>query len=183
MKYRSSLSVSTYTSKSCEHSSITPQVRVKDNRLDESCVQGIERCLLVEEICSVFCKQKFYRLPLVSYFVATETKQRGFSWAVWMTKKMRQIIEKLVGVHQRAANMIYNPGGTAFRGKMKETSLPAWPPALTNGDWLIGHKYLKGVNSRDRKELFSVVQGDSRRSDGNESQNKDDLGSGASLMP
>lgn len=66
---------------------------------------------------------------------------------------------------------------------MKETSLPAWPLALTDRDWLIGHKYLKGVNSRDSEELFSVVQGDSRKSDGNESQNKDDLGSGASLMP
>lgn len=66
---------------------------------------------------------------------------------------------------------------------MKETSLPAWPPALTNRGWLIGHKYLKSVNSRDREKLFSVVQGDSRRNDGNESQNKDDLGGQASLMP
>lgn len=181
MKYRSSLSVSTYTPKSCEHSSITPQVRVKDNRLDESCVHPLERCLLVEEICSVFCKQKFYLLPSASYFVATEAT--GIFLSGVKDKKKRQIIEKLVGIHQRAAHMIYNPGGTAFRGKMKETSLPAWPPALTNRDWLIGHKYLKGVNSRDREELFNVLQGDSRRSDGNESQNKDDLGSGASFMP
>lgn len=72
--------------------------------------------------------------------------------------------------------MIYNPEGTAFRRKMKETSLPALPPVLTNRDRLIGHKYLKGVNSRDREKLFSVVQGDGRRSDGNGSQNKDDLG-------
>lgn len=67
--------------------------------------------------------------------------------------------------------------------KMKETSLFAWPPALTNGDWLMGPKYLEGVNSRDGEKLLSVVQGDRRANDGNESQNKDDLGSWASLMP
>lgn len=79
--------------------------------------------------------------------------------------------------------MIYQPEGTAFRGKMKETSLPAWPLALTNKDRLIRHEYLKGVNSRDGEKLFSGVQGDGRRSDGNESQNKDDLSAWASLLP
>lgn len=41
----------------------------------------------------------------------------------------------------------------------------------------MGPKYLEGVNSRDGEKLFSVVQGDRRTNDGNESQNKDDLGS------
>lgn len=43
-------------------------------------------------------------------------------------------------------------------------------------DWLVGHgqEYLKGINSVDGEKLFSVVQGDGRRSDGNESQNADD---------
>lgn len=58
---------------------------------------------------------------------------------------------------------------------MKDTSLPAWPSALTNRDWLIVPKYLEGVNSRDGEKLFSVIQGDRRTNDGNESQNKDDL--------
>lgn len=88
-----------------------------------------------------------------------------------------------MGIHQKATNTIYQPEGTAFRGKMKETGLPAWPLALTNRDWLLGHKYLKGVNTKDGEKLFSVVQGDGRKSDGNESQDKDDLGIWVSLMP
>lgn len=53
-------------------------------------------------------------------------KQKGFILLSSLNdKEMRQIIEKLMGIHRRATNMIYQPEGTAFRGKMKETSLPA----------------------------------------------------------
>ena len=54
---------------------------------------------MAEEICSVFCKQSL--LPS-SYFAATE----GIFLSSVSDKEMRKIIEKLMGVHRRATNMI-----------------------------------------------------------------------------
>lgn len=78
---------------------------------------------------------------------------------------------------RKATNMIYKPEGTAFQRKMKEENLCQHDhQGLTIRHWLIGHNqdYLKVVNDMDGEKLFSVVQGDRRRSDRNESQNTDD---------
>ena len=100
----------------------TPMERVKDNGLDDSSVLGAERCLVPEEICSVFCKQRFYYHHLV---LLQQRQTKGIFPSSVCDEEMKQIIEKLMGVNRRATNMIYSPEGTAFRGKMKETSLSA----------------------------------------------------------
>lgn len=71
--------------------------------------------------------------------------------------------------------MIYKAEGTAFGRQMKTISQHDHQ-GPTVRDWLIGHsqEYLRGVNSTDGETLFSVVQGDRRKRDGNESQNTDD---------
>lgn len=77
---------------------------------------------MTEEVRSVCCKLRFYFHH--SYFATTETN-KGVFLSSQSDKEMRQIIEKPTGIHGRATNLIDQPEGTAFRGKMKEISLPA----------------------------------------------------------
>ena len=126
-----------------------PSKRVKDKRLGDASVLGAGECLVAEEVHFVCCKQRFYFHHLL---LQQQRQTKGIFLSSQSDKEMRQIIEKPIGIHLRATNLIDQPEGTAFRGKMKERSLPAWSLALAKRDWLIGHKNLKGVNSRDREE-------------------------------
>ena len=77
---------------------------------------------MAEEMCSVCCKQRFYHHHLI---LQQRRQTKGIFLSSLSDKEMRQIIEKLMSVRRRATNLIYQPEGTAFRGKMKETGLPA----------------------------------------------------------
>lgn len=128
-----------------------PSKRVKDKCLGvpPASVLGAGGCLVAEEVHSVCCKQRFYFHHLI---LQQQRQIKGIFLSSQSDKEMRQIIEKPIGIHLRATDLIDQPEGTAFRGKMKERSLPAWPLALAKRDRLSGHKSLKGVNTRDREE-------------------------------
>lgn len=78
-----------------------------------------------------------------------------------------------------------SPKGLPSRGRGKRKVSQHDHQGLAIRDWLIGHSQgdLKGINSMDGEKLFSVVQGDKKRNDRNESQNTGDWGDRAGPEP